>query len=340
VERVLLSESRASCFAFGIAEGVLTVGASFLMRFRTYAKIPKSLADDPRTAGGIWVALEKLHGAHFVVAVDGADVHFGKRKEWLDLDTPFFGWQLLADELRSRITNIARDVGARFFFAYGELLGGSYPHPDVGAIPGLSAIQTGIWYCPDIRWVVFDMLVADSEEDEGTFLAHGEVETLAAAHGLLVPPLIRRARRMELESVPVRALSRFPVGLGLPSITDNIAEGIILKPDLRMPPSERPVIKRKIPEFDDAKFDESAAWAPGRLSVNELLAWVERLVNPARIQSARSKVGTAREAIVEEVVLDVAVDLELAFSEAWEASGPEGQTHLLDRAKRLAEDLA
>jgi len=310
------------------------------MRFRTYAKIPKSLAEDSRTAGGNWVAREKLHGAHFVVAIAGTEVHFGKRKEWLATDTPFFGWQLLADDLRSRISNVARDVGARVFFAYGELLGGAYPHPEVSAIPGLSAIQTGIWYAPDIRWVVFDLLAADSEEDEGTFLAHGEVEALALAHGLLVPPLIRRARRVDLESVPVRAQSRFPAVLGLPPIADNIAEGIILKPDTRLRPSERPVIKRKIPEFDDAKFDESAAWAPGRLSVEELLLWVDRLVNPARIQSARSKVGTAREAIVQEVVLDVAVDLELAFSEAWEASGSEGQTRLLDRAKVLAERLA
>jgi len=166
------------------------------MRFRTYAKIPKSLAEDSRTAGGNWVAREKLHGAHFVVAIAGTEVHFGKRKEWLATDTPFFGWQLLADDLRSRISNVARDVGARVFFAYGELLGGAYPHPEVSAIPGLSAIQTGIWYAPDIRWVVFDLLAADSEEDEGTFLAHGEVEALALAHGLLVPPLIRRARRV------------------------------------------------------------------------------------------------------------------------------------------------
>lgn len=307
------------------------------MRFRTYAKIPKSLVDENRTAGGMWVALEKLHGAHFVVGVEGDQVLFGKRKEWLDTETPFFGWQLLAEDLRNRVTELARSLGSKIFFAYGELLGGSYPHADVVAVPGLSAVQTGIWYAPEIRWVVFDMLVADSEDDEGTFWAHSEVETLAAAHGLLVPPLIRRARRTDLESVPVRAQTRFPPGLGLPPIADNIAEGIILKPDMRMAPSERPVIKRKIPEFDDAKFDESAAWAPGRLSVEELLVWVERLVNPARIQSARSKVGTEREAIVQEVVLDVAIDLELAFQEAWEASGSEGQTSLLERAKELAE---
>ena len=309
------------------------------MRFRTYSKIPKNQSDDTRTAGGTWVALEKLHGAHFVVAVKGHDVRFGKRKEWLASDTPFFGWQLIADEIRTRILNMSRIIGAPEFVAYGELIGGAYPHPNVAVVPGLSAVQTGIWYAPDLHWVVFDILIATSDEDEGVFLAHNEVEALAHQVGCLVPPLVRRGRRTELESVPIRAQTRFPPLLGLPAIDDNIAEGVILKPDIRLAPSERPVIKRKITEFDDAKFDESAAWSPGHLSLEELFDWVERLVNPARFQSARSKVGEERGAVLDEVVLDVAIDLELAFHEAWEAVGPEGQTRLLERTRALAEVL-
>ena len=309
------------------------------MRFRTYSKIPRSHGDDTRTAAGPWVALEKLHGAHFVVAVHQREVHFGKRKEWLGVDTPFFGWQLLAEELRARATKMADAFDFPVFVAYGELLGGSYPHPNVAPFPGLSAVQTGIWYAPGIHWVLFDVLLASSEDDEGFFLAHHEVEALAEAHGLLVPPLIRRGRRSELESVPVRAPTRFPTLLGLSPIAENIAEGVILKPDIRLAPSERPIIKRKISEFDDAKFDESAAWNPGRLSLDELLGWVERLVNSARMQSARSKVGESRAAILDEVVLDVAVDLELAFREAWEGVGTEGQTRLLERARALAEKM-
>lgn len=309
------------------------------MRFRTYSKIPKNRSDDHRTVAGTWVALEKLHGAHFVVAVKGREVRFGKRKEWLASDTPFFGWQLLAEGIRALVLRITQATEPAECVVYGELIGGAYPHSNVAVVPGLSAVQTGIWYAPDLHWVIFDILVASSDEDEGVFLAHNEIESLAHELGFLVPPLIRRGRRTELESVPVRAPTRFPTLLGLPVIDDNIAEGIILKPDARLAPSERPVIKRKISEFDDAKFDESAAWAPGRLSVEELLEWVDRLVNAARLQSARSKVGEERRAVVDEVVLDVAIDLELAFHEAWEAIGAEGQTRLLERARLLAEAL-
>jgi hypothetical protein len=106
-----------------------------------------------------------------------------------------------------------------------------------------------------------------------------------------------------------------------------------------MAPSERPVMKRKISEFDDAKFDESAAWSPGRLTLAELLEWVDRLVNAARMQSARSKVGENRGAILDEILLDVAIDLELAFHEAWEVIGPDGQARLLEHARVCADAL-
>ena len=51
------------------------------MRFRPYSKMPAS--DEAREQpgpGGTWVALEKLHGAQLVVAVQGGQVRFGKRK--------------------------------------------------------------------------------------------------------------------------------------------------------------------------------------------------------------------------------------------------------------------
>jgi hypothetical protein len=72
--------------------------------------------------------------------------------------------------------------------SYGELLGGSYPHPAVPAVPGLSPVQTGIWYTPGLAWVAFDALVAAGDDDEGELLAHRELEELAGAAGLRAAP--------------------------------------------------------------------------------------------------------------------------------------------------------
>jgi hypothetical protein len=67
------------------------------------------------------------------------------------------------------------------------------------------------------------------------------------------------------------------------------------------------------------------------------MVWVDRMVQPARLASARSKVGTDPAAIMDEVALDVAIDLGLAFHEAWERLPPPGQERVLARARMLAE---
>ncbi|MCP3141940.1 RNA ligase family protein [Pyxidicoccus xibeiensis] len=319
------------------------------MRFRPYAKM--SSAGEARaqpSPGGTWVALEKLHGAQLVLAVQRGQVHFGKRKAWLTDEDPFFGWQLLRAQLGDAARRMARAVGTEdsTVYLYGELLGGHYPHPDVPAVPGMSPVQTGIWYAPDLHWVPFDMLVARSDEDAGVLVAHGDLEALAHEAGLLTPPVLRRGTRSDLEGVPTRAQTRFPSLLGLPPIAGNVAEGLVIKSELRTTPSQRAAFKRKIEEFDEARFDESAAWDPNqRLSLPALMAWTERLVNPARIASALSKWGRSDAGqVLDEVVLDVRVDLELAFPLACRSLDPADEerlsAHIRERAVPLVQAVA
>lgn len=210
-------------------------------------------------------------------------------------------------------------------------------------MPGLSAVQTGIWYTPALAWIVFDILVAQHDDDEGELLSHREVEQLAGAAGLRTPPRLGRGTRAELEHLPVRFPSRVPAQLGLPplpaAVGDNFAEGLVLKPDQRCAPSERPVIKRKLPEFDDDRFSEAEAWAPGWLDEAALTSWVDRLVQPARLASARSKVGAEPAAIVDEVALDVAIDLGLTFRASWDGLDEAGQERVIERARHLARQL-
>lgn len=315
------------------------------MRFRVYPKMPAAgEARDKASPGGAWVALEKIHGAQLVVAVAGEAVHFGKRKAWLSDEDPFFGWQLLRAQLSESARKVAQAVGApgHTLFLYGELFGGQYPHPDVPAVPGMSPVQTGIWYAPDLRWAPFDILLARSEEDEGELLAHREVEALARDAGLPTPPVVRRGTRSEMNAVPTRAPTRVPAALGLPPIEGNVAEGLVIKADVRAPPSQRVSFKRKIEEFDEARFDESAAWDPSqRLSLDALLGWAERLVNPVRIASALSKWGREDAAqLLDEVVLDVRVDLELAFPAACRALTPAEEERLTAWIRERAVPLA
>ncbi len=289
------------------------------------------------------MALEKIHGAQLVVAVQEGQVHFGKRKAWLTEEEPFFGWQLLRVQLGAAAQTITRSLGAdrNAVYLYGELFGGHYPHPDVPALPGMSPVQTGIWYAPDLRWSPFDILVARSDEDEGVLLAHRELETVAREAGLLTPPVVRRGTRSEMGAVPTRAQTRVPSLLGLPPIENNVAEGLVIKIDQRAPPAQRVSFKRKIEEFNEGRFDESEAWNPHQpLSRDELVIWAERLINPARIASAVSKVGRSEAGqVLDELVLDVRVDLELAFPLACRSLDPTAEEHLSTHIRELAVPL-
>jgi hypothetical protein len=273
----------------------------------------------------VWVALEKIHGAQLVADVDARGVRFAKRKAWLRDDEPFFGWQLLRGPLLDAARAAFARVGAPRLVLYGELFGGGYP----GIDRGLQPVQTGVWYAPDLRWALFEARAVDGDRDD--FLAWSET----SSWGLPMPPLLLRGRKVDVDALPERFPSRVAAALGLPPLDGNVAEGLVAKPDVRMPATSYTSSKRKIAEMREDRFDESRPWDPGRpMDLAALTAWAERLTNAPRLASAASKVGRhdAR-ALADEVVLDVLMDLEQAFPGALKALAPEGWA-ALERAIR------
>jgi Rnl2 family RNA ligase len=312
------------------------------MRFLPFPKISTVASGGPSVATGSWVAQEKIHGAQLVVGVARDEVCFGKRKAWLAEDESFFGWQLL----RSELADAARGARARLdlraddeLYLYGELFGGHYPHPSVAKVVGLSAVQTGIWYAPDIRWCVFDAVVCPAgDQAAARYLSQGALATATAATSILHPPTLARGRRSELQFLATRFPTKLPAMLGLPPIDANWAEGLVIKPDGELPAGRRPIEKRKIEEFDEKRFDESAAWdAAQPLTPAALSAWSLRLLGPARFASARSKVGDGDpEALLDEVVLDVLVDLAEAFPAAMARLSGEDEGRLAELLRQDA----
>jgi Rnl2 family RNA ligase len=280
-------------------------------------------------AGGAWIATEKLHGAQLVVATDGHTTRVGKRKAWLRDDEPFFGWQLLRERLVAAALAALPGPGHTVRL-YGELYGGSYPHPEVPPTPGVSAVQTGVWYSPDLRFALFDILVDDAHDRP-----YAALREVAAAAELDVVPLLRRGPRPEVEAVPTRFATTVPESLGLPPIAGNVAEGVVIRADTARPAGRRPIVKRKIAEFDEQRYAESRPFDEyASLNVAELLVIAGRLVNRARLASARSKVGTDPAAVADEVVLDVLVDLTDAYPAAMVNLDAAGEAALHEHVLR------
>jgi len=287
-----------------------------------------------------WVASEKIHGAQLVIAADPSEIRVGKRKAWLESDEAFFGWQILRPILHEAgraIQRAALPWGT--VWIYGELFGGHYPDPSAPPVAGLVAVQTGVWYAPDLRYAVFDIIHAGADAPPH-FLADDQVRELARDAGLLSPPLLGRARFSDLDRLPVRFPTKVPEMLGLSKIPDNYAEGYVLKHAGRSLLSERPIVKRKIAEFDELRFDESRAFDPTvHLAREELIALVAQLINPPRLASARSKVGEDPQRVVEEAVLDAMIDLRDMLPRRIEAMLPDEERELMERLESTARRL-
>jgi Rnl2 family RNA ligase len=303
------------------------------MRHVAYPKIPTARQlGSGLSAGGPWIATEKIHGAQLVIASDGTTTRVGKRKAWLAGDEPFFGWQLLRPAFEQAARAALAD-GAATVRVYGELYGGHYPHPDVPPVPGASAVQTGVWYAPDVRFAVFDVLDHADPGDDGVYRAYAAAARVAAEAGLDVVPLLARGTRASLDTVPVRFPTTVPAGL--PAIDGNLAEGVVLRPDAALPPRDRTVVKAKIDEFDEQRFGESLPWDPyTRIPAADLARIAAGLVNGPRVASARSKVGPGE--LLDEIVLDVLVDLSEAYPAAVAALDADGQAAIEDAVRGTA----
>ncbi|MFF8262167.1 RNA ligase family protein [Streptomyces virginiae] len=298
-----------------------------------YPKIPANTRLG-EARGRTWVAHEKIHGANLAVVCDAAGVHPAKRRELLadgGLDD-FFGVGRIWPALAVAATRCARALRATagaepsaVVTVYGELAGGRYPHPDVPAVPGAGAVQTGVWYAPDLIWLPFDATVTD--EDGPCWVADRTLRAAAESAGLLCVPLLAEGPLARLQELPALFPTRLPGLLGLPALPENLAEGLVVKPAGESRGPARPMAKAKQPAFaEDERFDgarpyrapaEGAAGVPGWL-----LAHGTGLLTPARAASAVSKLGprTPPADVAAEIARDAAEEV------AQELGGLDGAT--------------
>ncbi|MDX3692598.1 RNA ligase family protein [Streptomyces europaeiscabiei] len=274
-----------------------------------------------------WVAVEKVHGAHFAVVCDGTGVRPAKRRELLGDDAldGFFGvsriWPVLSVAAARFASALHSSWGdAAMVTIYGELAGGSYPHPDVSAIAGAEPVQTGVWYAPGLQWLPFD---ASVETAEGRcWISDRALRDAAAAAGLVCPPALGNGALNTLQELPCTFPTRVPALFELPELADNLAEGYVLKPADEWPETKaarsgiRPVVKVKQKSFaEDERFDGARPYLPPPQGAAGVPAWLlaqaSALLTPARAAAVVSKLGprTPVDAVAEEITRDVSEEL-------------------------------
>ncbi|MDX3612154.1 RNA ligase family protein [Streptomyces europaeiscabiei] len=274
-----------------------------------------------------WVAVEKVHGAHFAVVCDGTGVRPAKRRELLGDDAldGFFGvsriWPVLSVAAARFASALHGSWGdAAMVTVYGELAGGSYPHPDVPAIAGAEPVQTGVWYAPGLQWLPFDASVETAEGRR--WISDRALRDAAAAAGLVCPPALGNGALNKLQDLPCAFPTRVPALFELPELADNLAEGYVLKPADEWSETKaactgiRPVVKVKQKSFaEDERFDGARPYLPPPQGAAGVPAWLlaqaSALLTPARAAAVVSKLGprTPVDAVAEEITRDVSEEL-------------------------------
>jgi len=154
----------------------------------------------------------------------------------------------------------------------------------VKSVSGLNAVQSGIWYSPDLVFAVFDVAIfkRDGTRQFMPFLQMIDVSKLA---GFFVLEPLFIGSQSQAFSFPTEFQSKIPERLCLPSLDNNLCEGIVLRPESE-PPSSCLRVKIKNKQFSElveADYDSQT----DKMDIGRILHRFNRF----RIDGAKSKLG-------------------------------------------------
>lgn len=283
-----------------------------MSEFSGYEKMPNNLkklglseSDFSKMEKLKWVVTEKVHGANFSFVYENGSLKFAKRKEYLNWTDDFFGFQLVVSKLENNILRLfeklSSDITAAKYIIYGELFGGKYPHPEVAPVKDIHAIQTGVYYTPDIEFCAFDIAIETDGTASKSYLDYESAVAYFDEFKIFYAKPLLIGKFNEAMNFNIRINSAVPKEFNLPELNDNLIEGVVIKPFNQLDNNDfqRPIIKLKNPEFDEEeKFHEAEKWSfiPNVSSKTEELSFIvdelRNYVTQNRLKSAVSKIGT------------------------------------------------
>ena len=220
---------------------------------KVYDRIDKYNLEKIKTSGK-WVATEKVHGSNFSIYFDIAkdnqkeQIRFSKRSTFLQNNDWFYNYQLIKPKLEKGVKQISELLGNKSIIVYGELFGGWYPDPKLwkGAQNGPNkridekglcllkqedrAIQEGIYYSPNIEYMIFDIAVVTDNNLQ--FVNYMDLIDTVKQTELFYGHPLKIGSYNELLNYNIEFDSMIPSQLRLPKLPKgtNIAEGIVIKP--------------------------------------------------------------------------------------------------------------
>lgn len=243
-----------------------------------------------------FVAREKIHGTNFSVIITPDTIQAAKRSGPIKELEKFFGYEDLMADLNDVFVGIQNLIKDRIeagedwksIQIFGEFAGGG--------------IQKEVDY-GDKSFYVFDVLLdAPGAGISNGWMKDTDVESFCDAHGLKIAPLIARGTIDELLKLPVEFNTIVPTLTWSnmyavhpqPKPTDNVAEGLVIKPNepLWLPNGSRLAIKYKTDAFKE-KGKGQTPKIPVPLSESDLtlLTQFSEYSTAARVRNVCSHIG-------------------------------------------------
>ncbi len=198
-----------------------------------------------------YIATEKIHGANFQFMITGQihsiDVKCAKRTAYLEMNEQFYEFMSVHDKYLNDIVNLYKvflleNDTTESVRIYGELFGGDYPKELVLISPNKhndecksKPVQKGIYYCPIIDFLVFDILLT-YKNGETKYLTHDEIiKYLCQLEKLRAVPIVFRGSFDEvykycIDNVQFKSTIPQYIGYTDDTLDTNYAEGYVIKP--------------------------------------------------------------------------------------------------------------
>ena len=182
---------------------------------------------------------EKIHGSNTQIDFNYQTKTFEycKRTCTIEEGESCYNVQKCFEEIKDSIISLANYLAHSIegdletVKVYGEVFGGSYPHPDVAKDNHASKVQKGVFYSPHNEWRAFDIAYTLIGDSKVYFLPGSEFFRACRIAGIDTVPLLKVTETLdEALAYPNDGESIVHECYSLPKLEDNIMEGVVIKP--------------------------------------------------------------------------------------------------------------
>ena len=181
--------------------------------------------------GEEYVVQEKAHGANFSFYTNnGIDFLAAKRTGPIEPDEIFYNCQAVIESQMPKLQMLWAFLKESIqeleqLNVFGELIGGTYKHPDVPRIGSATVVQKGVFYAPSNEFYAFDILI-----NNDYYLSVDEANACFEKCNILYAKTLFQGSLDDCLAYPNDGQSTLHEQLDLPKIENNVMEGVVIKP--------------------------------------------------------------------------------------------------------------